>query len=154
MKGTSPPDPFARSGAQDLHAFSVLYAFFGMLQVLLRRWEILAGYLLLIAANSLAAFLAGRPDRCGRFGRLFCGIYFSPVRGTAGRRPAASLMRPTMMFALLGLLLFSLTNHAVVHPRPPLIDERLLSRTRYMDYLREHHFFRDPPPAATPPENP
>lgn len=154
MQVLPPPESLARAGVQDLHAFSFFYAFFGVFQVLLRRWEILAGYILLIAANSLAAFLARRPDGLGRFGRLFCGIYFTPVSGKADRPPVVSLMRPTVIFALIGLLLFSLTPYADVHPRPPLIDQRFLSYTGYMDYLREHHFFREPPPAATRPENP
>jgi hypothetical protein len=127
--------------------------FAGVLQVLLQRWETVAAFVLLVAANFAAIRLARRPDCGGRLGRRFCGIYFSPVDGPAGRHPESRLLRPAAMFALIGLLLFSLTPRAVVRPRPPLIDARLLSRTGYMDYSREHGFFRAPPPAAPGPPN-
>ena len=139
---------FAVDGAEDLQAVSLFFAVTLIFHVLNQDWEIVAVIIGFIVVNSLVVFLARRPQISGRLPRLLCGIFFRTQRRTASRQPFRRSLRFGVLFAALGFMALSFTPLAVRHHRPPLVDPRLLSRTGYLDYLREHNFFRDPPPSA------
>ena len=140
--------PYAADGAEDLQAFAFIYSVVLLIHVVHRNWEVIAAFLLIIALNLWAAFLARRAELSNRPARWLCGLYFRSLHDAATGRPVRRTLRPAVLFALIGLAFLSFTPAVNRHHRPPLVDPRLLSRSACWDYLREHDYFRTPPPPA------
>ena len=148
------PD-YAAQGADDLLAFSFLLLLFIALHILMRNWEGAGLLALFIALNVVAALTARRPEISNGLLRLICSIYFSTVFSSPPRRPVRRILRLPILFCLIILPLLTCLP-IVRHHRPPFVDPRLINwrSGQYWGYLREHHFFRDPPPPVPTPENP
>ena len=145
---------FAADGTDDLQAVSLVFAVVAIGHIFFQSWEVVAGLAGLIVLNSLAVHLARRPHIRHWPARLLCGVYFRTLRSTATRQPVRRTLRIGVLLGLMALLIASLFIGSSYHRRPPLVDPRLLSRTRYMDYLREHDFFRDAPAPPAPAQRP
>lgn len=144
---------YVADGPFELQFFSLFFVLGAAHQIVRQNWEMVAIGAAIFLLNLLAGRYAKRAEPPHRFGRILCAIYFATVRDSATRRPVRRRLRLSVLFALAPLLLFSLWPLSFGHDRPPLVDPRIFSRSGHWDYLREHHFFRDPPPSAQPPEN-
>lgn len=139
---------YAANGPFELQFFSLFFVLGAGLQIVAQNWEMVAIIAAIILLNLLAARYAKRTEPPHRFGRILCAIYFATVRDSATRRPVRRRLRLSVLFAIAPVMFFSLWPISFGHDRPPLVDPRIFSRSGHWDYLREHHFFRDPPPPA------
>ena len=146
---------YAVEGRGYLEGLSVLLGLCIIFNILVQNWEIAACYAALVDLTLLAAYYARRADCPHRFARILCAVYFATARNSATRRAVRRHVRLPVLF-ILGFLLFFAPRIRLPlgHDRPPLVDWRRLYVDTNWDYLRENRFFREPPPAATPPENP
>ena len=146
---------YAVQGRGYLEGISVLLGLCILFSILVQNWEIAAVYAAFVDLTLLAAYYARRADGPHRFARILCAVYFSTARNSATRRAVRRHVRLPVLFFFGFLLFFSLRiRFPVGHDRPPLVDwHRLYGNTNW-DYLRENHFFREPPPVPKPPESP
>ena len=146
---------YAVEGRGYLEGISVLLGLCIFYSILVQNWEIAAVLMALIDFNLLAAHYARRAESPHRFARILCAIYFGAVRSARTGRVLRRHARLPTLF-ILGLLIFFAPRirFPIGHDRPPLVDWRRLYGNTNWDYLREHHFFREPPPDLKPPEAP
>ena len=146
---------YRADGRFALQAMCLPLGFALIFQILVQNWEIAAVLLALIDFTLLAAHYARRADCPHRFARILCAVYFATARNSATRRAVRRHVRLPVLF-ILGFLLFFAPRIRLPlgHDRPPLVDWRRLYGNTNWDYLREHHFFREPPPDLKPPEAP
>ena len=146
---------YRADGCLALQAMCVPLGFALIFQILVQNWEIAAVYAALVDLTLLAAHYARRAECPHRFARILCAVYFSTVRNSSTRRAVRRYVRLSVL-AFFGFLVFFALRirFPVGHDRPPFIDWRRLYDDTNWDYLRENHFFREPPPDAPPPENP
>ena len=146
---------YAVEGRGYLEGISGLLGLCIFYSILVQNWEIAAFYAALVDLTLLAAYYARRADCPHRFARILCAVYFSTARNSKTRRAVRRYVRLPVLFSLGFLLFFApRIRFPIGHDRPPLVDWRRLYPSTNWDYLRENHFFREPPPAAIPPENP
>ena len=130
-----------------LIALSFLLGICVLFQILVQNLEIAAAFSALIVFNLLAVRYARRPDCPHRPARILCAICYSTLRNPATRRVIRRHARLPLLFAYSVLLYFALRlRFPIGHDRPPLIDPRRLYSNTHWDWLREQHFFLDPPP--------
>ena len=146
---------YAVEGRGVLRAMACLLGICIAFQILVQNWEIAAVLAALVDLNLLAAHYARRAESPHRFARILCAVYFATVRNSSTRRAVRRYVRLPVL-AFFGFLVFFALRirFPVGHDRPTLVDWRRLYGDTNWDYLRENHFFREPPPAAIPPENP
>ena len=144
---------YRAEGIGVLQAFSIPLGLGILFQILVQNWEIAVIFTALMTLNLLAAHGARRAECPNRPAWILCAIYFSTIRSSRTGRARRRSVRLPVLFFFGFLLFFSLRiRFPVGHGRPPLVDFRRLYTDTNWDYLRENHFFREPPPTAIPPE--
>ena len=146
--------PYVVEGIDELLGFSFILLFSTLPHILLQNWEKVAVLVLMIVLHLFAVRAVRRQIIPARPARLLCAIYFSTLHDPATRRPSRRILRLSILLASVVLFIFTCSPRVFPHHRPPLADPRIFSRSGHWDVLREHHFFRDPPPLPAESPNP